>query len=57
MTDVPFDPDLRVPHAALEGNVWLALPLPHAQTVLALLYLMEQTQWWRPDDLRRHKFA
>ena len=56
MTREDFDPDRRIPHNALEGNVWPALPVPKAQTVLAILYQMEQIQWWRPEEIRRHQF-
>jgi len=49
-------PEVRIPHAALEGNVWPALPSPKAQTVLAILYQMEQIQWWPPEVIRHHQF-
>lgn len=45
-----------VPHSEIKGNVWPALPGRKGQTVLSLLYQMEQTQWWTPEDIREHQF-
>jgi len=47
---------VRIPYAAMEGNVWPALPSPKGQTVLAILYQMEQSQWWAPEVIRHHQF-
>lgn len=56
MDGPPRNPEVRIPHAALDGNVWPALPVPRAQTVLAILYQFEQTQWWPAETLRHHQF-
>lgn len=45
----------RVPHAAFQGNVWPAVPDEKGQMLLAILYQLEQTQWWSADDLRLHQ--
>lgn len=45
----------RVPHAAFQGNVWPAVPGEKGQMLLAILYQLEQTQWWSADDLRLHQ--
>lgn len=45
-----------VPHSDIKGNVWPTLPGAKGQTVLSLLYQMEQTQWWSPEDIREHQF-
>lgn len=46
-----------VPHSDYPGNAWPALPGEKGQTVLSLLYQMEQTQWWSSDDIRAHQFG
>lgn len=45
-----------VPHSEIYGNVWPALPDAKGQTVLSLLYQMEQTQWWSPEEIQNHQF-
>ena len=45
-----------IPHSVITGNVWPALPCGKGQTALALLYQMEQTQWWSEADLRQMQF-
>ncbi len=43
-------------HAALPGLAWPALPSQHGTSLLALLYQLEFSQWWAPEQLRRHQF-
>lgn len=45
-----------VPHRLIKGNIWPALPSAKGQTMLSLLYQMDQIQWWSPDDIRAHQF-
>ncbi|MGO8865172.1 MAG: phenylacetate--CoA ligase family protein [Alphaproteobacteria bacterium] len=39
----------------VEGIEWPALPAPGNAAVLALLFQMEQSQWWPPEEIRRHQ--
>lgn len=50
---------LPVPGAvrsAIEGLAWPALPGAGALPQFALLFALEQTQWWSPERLRAHQF-
>lgn len=38
--------------SAVAGIVWPALPRPDVARRLALIQQLEQSQWWRPEDLR-----
>ncbi len=49
------DTDLA-PISATAGLVWPALPRPEATKALALLYQLEQSQWWPPEVLRERQF-
>jgi phenylacetate-CoA ligase len=42
--------------SAVEGIHWPALPSPSAATRLALLFELEQSQWWPQEKLRLHQF-
>ncbi len=46
-----------VPRSALPGVGWPALPGPEAGRLLAVLFQLEQSQWWTPEILRRHQLA
>ena len=45
-------PPQRIPRSAVEGILWPSLANPHAAQILALLYQLEQSQWWSPEQLR-----
>ena len=36
--------------------VWPAVPEPRASAVLAVLFQLEQTQWWSPEAIRERQF-
>ncbi len=42
--------------SALAGLAWPGLPAEHGARLLAILYQLELSQWWRPEQLRRHQF-
>lgn len=42
--------------SAIEGLAFPGLPDAQGRARLALLFQLEQTQWWPPDELRRHQF-
>jgi len=44
------------PISTIEGLVWPGLPGRYGQGLLSLLYQLEQSQWWTPEELRRHQF-
>ena len=39
----------------LEGNLWPALPSQRGAALLALLYQLEETQWWSAERLAEHQ--
>ncbi len=41
--------------AALPGLAWPGLPNRHGTHLMALLYQMELSQWWTPEQLQRHQ--
>ncbi len=41
--------------SGMAGMAWPALPGPPAAAVLALLYQLEQSQWFSPERLRHHQ--
>jgi phenylacetate-CoA ligase len=43
------DPPLR---SAVDGIAWPALPEPRGAAVMAILFQLEQSQWWSPERLR-----
>ena len=43
--------------ATLPGLAWPGLATQHGANLLALLFQLEQSQWWRPDQLRDHQFT
>mgnify|MGYP000697629633 CR=1 FL=1 len=36
---------------------WPAVPIGESGTVLAMLFQLDQSQWWSPESLREHQFA
>ena len=55
--DVGRTTDPPIPRSGAEGIVWPALPEPGDAIVLALLHQLQQSEWWSPEELRRHQFA
>ena len=45
-----------IAHSSLAGLAWPGLATQHGAHLLALLYQFEQSQWWRPSQLRYHQF-
>ncbi len=45
-----------VPKSAVAGQVWPAIPGRAAANLLALMYQLEQSQWWPPERLLEHQF-
>ena len=45
-----------LPQSAVPGLAWPAVPGRAGQSVLALLYQLEQSQWWPPEALRAQQF-
>ena len=44
-----------LPASVVPGVAWPSLPDLRGSAILAILYQLEQTQWWPPDDLRRRQ--
>lgn len=42
--------------SSLGGMAWPALPTGGAANLLALLYQLDRTQWWTPEQLRESQF-
>ena len=45
-----------VPRSDLAGMAWPAIPPVRGMALLALLYQLERSQWWSPDQLRVQQF-
>jgi phenylacetate-CoA ligase len=43
---------VQILRSSVEGIEWPALPGPDAGPLLALLFQLEQSQWWSPEDLQ-----
>src|SRR5262249_48562094 len=43
------------PVSAIPGIGWPAVPDAHGAAMLAILYQLEQTQWWPEHEIRRHQ--
>jgi len=43
-------------HNSLSGLAWPGLPTQHGTRLIALLYQLELSQWWTPQQLRRQQF-
>lgn len=53
----PADPVDWAFRSALPGIVWPAVPAPGAATKLALLFELEQAQWWSPERIASRQFG
>lgn len=42
-------------NSSIEGIVWPGIPAPNGAALLAILFQLEQSQWWTPEALRRHQ--
>jgi phenylacetate-CoA ligase len=49
--------DTALPKSSLPFNRFPAIPDGAGSTLLALLYQLEQSQWWTPEQLRRQQSA
>jgi len=45
-----------VPKSSVAGLTWPAMPGGAATNLLALMYQLEQSQWWPPESLLEHQF-
>lgn len=52
----PHYKNSAVARASLPGLAWPGLATQHDANLMALLYQLEQSQWWSPDQLRDHQF-
>jgi hypothetical protein len=43
--------------STVSGVVWPAVPDAKAASMLALLYQLDHSQWWPPEDLRAAQFG
>ena len=53
-----FDDDTAraaLPTSAIAGIEWPAIPDSRGAAILAILYQLEQTQWWREDEIRANQ--
>ncbi|MFZ5563750.1 MAG: phenylacetate--CoA ligase family protein, partial [Thermodesulfobacteriota bacterium] len=46
-----------VPTSAVPGITWPALPSSQGSSRLALMFQMEQSQWWSPETLQKWQFT
>ena len=44
-------------NSTVTGIQWPALPTPSGATRLAVLFQLEQSQWWSEEKLRQHQFS
>ncbi len=51
MIQVKKTSEVALLHSAIDGIFWPAIPAPEANTVLALAYQLEFSQWWAPEVL------
>lgn len=42
-------------NSAIGGIAWPGIPAPNGASLLAILFQLEQTQWWAPEDLLRRQ--
>ena len=46
-----------LPHRSVaESVVWPAVPHPAAGAIMGLLFQLEQSEWWRPEELLEHQY-
>lgn len=50
-------PLVNIPLSSFAEVAWPAIPAPYSAGILAVLFQLEQSQWWSADDLRRQQFA
>ena len=48
--------DLPIPASSMAGNLWPVVPGQRAAMMLALLFQLEQSQWWAPERLQAAQF-
>jgi phenylacetate-CoA ligase len=53
----PYSKFPATAHASLSGLAWPGLATQHGSHLLTLLYQLEQSQWWSPEQLRLHQFS
>ena len=46
---------MTTPFTRFPENEWPAVPSAYAAGMLAMLFQLEQTQWWSPERLREHQ--
>lgn len=42
-------------NSAIGGIAWPGIPAQNGASLLAILFQLEQSQWWTPDELLRHQ--
>src|SRR5215210_4427186 len=42
-------------NSSIEGIVWPGIPAPNGAALLAILFQLEQSQWWAPDQILLHQ--
>src|SRR5215210_3989750 len=47
-------PPLKI-NSAIQGVTWPGIPAANGAAVLAILFQLEQTQWWAPDQVLEHQ--
>ena len=48
--------NIPIPKSSLQGVAWPAIPDMNSNILLALLFQLEQSQWWPPERLRASQF-
>ena len=48
--------DLPIPSPSMKGNLWPVVPGQRASMMLALMFQLEQSQWWAPERLQAAQF-
>lgn len=48
--------ELGTVRSAVSGMAWPGLPSGAGAPLLALLHQLDQTQWWKPEQIRDHQF-
>ena len=56
MTDADPGPTGAIPHSAIAGIAWPAVPSGQSGLYLALLQQLNESQWWPQDRLLAHQF-
>lgn len=47
---------MHIHHSSIPGVQWPAIPKPYAASKLAVLFQLEQTQWWPEERIREFQF-